>query len=416
MPRLHWIARLIAIILTFAPFGFWVWDAMLAGSSKFFFALAMLWLPSIVLSIITILIWESVADTWLVRFMYRVSFVGAWLNLAMAGLILYHIFGDYEAIVPDSLDSFLSIYGAFHFMLLLPAAMTFIPVSVLSLWRGGRKRSFLAIVALFVLIGSWLITSQRAEDSLRVQHDPCYEIVEGKLSSSYHGKGDWECVVYYETTLGESYFKTLDGADAASFENVGYAYAKDSRHVYDGEKRVDFVDRDSFRFLGSGYYADRERVFYGLSRPLAGADPSSFVVLPGNYYAKDADHVYFHESELLGADAASFSVITDGYAKDTGRVYYSGRTIEGAHPEYFKLFNPRCSTDNAHVFCYDTMLDGIDVRTFRPIGDSDYIRDEDTMYYLDRKVDGVNVSAFRITSRDCGTDGIITVCSGEIKR
>lgn len=248
MTRLHWMTKLIAIVFVFAPFNLWVWDALFFRVQGFAMVLALLWVPSIALAIVTILLWESAHDKWLVRLMSRISFVSAWVNLVLMVAFLVDIFVGSEAFpsVPVSMNDFLISLSAIYAMILLPAAMTFIPVHILYFSGDSRRRTVFSIAAPFVLVASWFVISQHGEDFLRSYHDPCYEVVEGKITSPYQVKDGRVCVVYYETVFGESFYRTLQGADVDSFEAIGYAYGKDKNRVYKGEEVLEAVDPSTF--------------------------------------------------------------------------------------------------------------------------------------------------------------------------
>lgn len=291
------------------------------------------------------------------------------------------------------------------------------------------KRKALIFISLIALL-YFAVAASTIVQTTRIKNDPCYRIIDGK-PPGYIVEADRVCVPESAGQY-ESYFRTLEGVDVATFEEVGAGFAKDARHVYYGDAVEDRFDPKTFRHIGNGYVADRALVAY-YDRFLEGADPKTFAVFPGNYYARDEKQVYFHDRAIPGADPLSFEVLAsqDAYGRDRARVYYSGRIIREADPASLVFLNDRVTKDRRHVFCTGSFLDGLDAETFKQIGGSDYLRDGDTLYYCEKKVEGVDVDALQVFPASksdqknrtiafspdaCGTDGKSVVCYGEIQR
>lgn len=289
------------------------------------------------------------------------------------------------------------------------------------------KRKILIVTVLTAFI---LAIGTSFWDAARVRNDPCYRIIDGK-TPSYIVEADRVCVPERAGQY-ESYLRTMEGVDVATFEEIGAGYARDERHVYHGDVIEDRFNPKTFRHIGRGYVADDALIAY-YGKFLEGADPKTFVVLSGNYYARDENQVYFNDRPVPGADPGSFEVLEkqEDYGRDREHVYYSGRMIREADPASFVFLNDRIAKDRAHVFCTGSLLNGLGAETFERIGESDYLRDGDVLYYCEKKVEGVDVDAFHvlpasksdsrnrtvaISLNDCGTDGKFVVCHGEIRR
>ncbi len=292
------------------------------------------------------------------------------------------------------------------------------------------KRKALIFISLIALL-YFAVAASTIVQTTRIKNDPCYRIIDGK-PPGYIVEADRVCVPESSGQY-ESYFRTLEGVDVATFEEVGAGFAKDARHVYYGDAVEDRFDPKTFRHIGNGYVADRALVAY-YDRFLEGADSKTFAVFPGNYYyARDENQVYFHDRAIPRADPDSFEAIAEHeeYGRDRKNVYYSGRIVSQANPASLVFLNDRVTKDQRHVFCNGSLLDGLDAETFEQIGRSDYLRDGDTLYYCEKKVEGIDVAAFHVlpaTKSDqknriravwldtCGTDGKSVVCDGEIWR
>lgn len=263
-------------------------------------------------------------------------------------------------------------------------------------------------------------------------NDPCYTRIDGK-SPVYILKNGRVCSIYAETTQGVSYFKTLEGADVNSFQifENGTGYAKDKNHVYYSGEIDDRFDVASFEPVGeSYYYRDKYRVVYQRTI-IAGADPATFTSFSSPYHGKDKNHVYYYEKILAEADPITFQTLSEhDYASDATHVFYTDFFIEGADPKTFRFLRALnfhgYTYDTDQVFANGTWLRNLDAKTFERVENSDYLRDSNSLYYLDKEVVGVDAGAFHtvavikkvapnsFSQGSCGTDGKVVVCSGDI--
>lgn len=148
----------------------------------------------------------------------------------------------------------------------------------------------------------------------------------------------------YETDHGRIYFgeELVAGADARSFQDLGFGYAKDAHNVYMNGRVLENVDPSTFRLKPRGnrrhhgqdreepeahrsYYKTKFNVYYGEKKLDAMA--SSFVELGGGY-AKDSFNVYYCGEKVKGAWASSFKYTGNGYGEDSFNAYYRGRKLE----------------------------------------------------------------------------------------
>lgn len=158
----------------------------------------------------------------------------------------------------------------------------------------------------------------------------------------------WAMMSYaqrYETDRGRVYFgsELMVEADARSFVDLGYGYAKDRYNVYMKGRVLENVDPSSFRLkvrsgrrnhskeqmeepvARRGYFKTKMNVYYGEKKLDAMA--SSFKELGGGY-AKDAFNVYYCGEKVEGAMASSFKYTGDGYGEDSFDAYFRGRKLK----------------------------------------------------------------------------------------
>ena len=139
-------------------------------------------------------------------------------------------------------------------------------------------------------------------------------------------------------------------ADARSFVDLGFGYAKDRWNVYLNGRLLEFVDPSTFRLkrgpalrhhgheevdaeAQKGYYKNQFNVYYGNKK--IDAQAATFEEL-GDGYAKDAFNVYYFGEKIKGSMAANFVILDGYYAKDAFNAYYRGKKVEGAFASTFK--------------------------------------------------------------------------------
>lgn len=161
-------------------------------------------------------------------------------------------------------------------------------------------------------------------------------------------------------------------ADARTFIDLGFGYAKDRDNVYLDGHILNFVDPATFSLKGRdnshsyehgdshkhgnwhehdrnqrGYYKTKFNVYYGDKKIDAVA--SSFKEIGGGY-AKDAFNVFLYGKKIDGATAATFKVLEGGYAKDAFNVFYYGMKVDGATASSFKYTGDGYAEDAFNAF------------------------------------------------------------------
>lgn len=170
----------------------------------------------------------------------------------------------------------------------------------------------------------------------------------------------------YEIERDRVFFgeEVLTQADARSFVDLGFGYAKDRWNVYLNGQLLEFVDPSTFRLkrgaalrhhgheevdagTHSGYYKTQFNVYYGNKK--IDANATTFVELGGGY-AKDAFNVYYFGEKIKGSMSANFVILDGGYAKDSFNAYYRGKKVEGAFASTFKSTGDGYAEDSFNVY------------------------------------------------------------------
>lgn len=218
----------------------------------------------------------------------------------------------------------------------------------------------------------------------------------------------------------------LHVADYDSFKAVEDGWFVDRKQVYyEGylarkcsNQRMPIADYDSFRVLNERYACDDKCVYY-TDTIIVGADPSTIRVVEGHLVMAQDKHCVYYEgkatevkdfatlvshplkdsrgtfyteganiytSDLLkmpeGTDMASLRRVNDyrDWYADRNRVYYENRIIPNADPRKIEIFpvyylsedyasnnnkNSYYSHDGTHVYYQDSLMEGVDIATFK---------------------------------------------------
>lgn len=164
--------------------------------------------------------------------------------------------------------------------------------------------------------------------------------------------------------------QVLAGADAATFRELGFGYAKDAYSVYYRGEVLEFVNPATFE-VGAKF---TRRHTIGDKKPISSAPQAAAATAEkrgdkkekgargllsaiglgaeesGHYEVNDGEVVYNGQTVKL-ADAATFEVLKAGYARDRRRAYYMGRVISGAlGGAQFNYLGDDYATDGLHTY------------------------------------------------------------------
>lgn len=205
--------------------------------------------------------------------------------------------------------------------------------------------------------------------------DPCYRTIEHSEfregSPVYERRGNRVCMQYeYEEPkrAGNHYFfwKTVKGADPATFREIAPEYFADKRAVYFRDLEMKGAGPETFQILGNRYAKDEDQIFW--REKVLPADYTSFVVLPGPVWtARDRQAIYRDGEKIVVADPHTFEVLGSYYAKDQSHVYFTDSNVEimeGADPVTFKLTEDRKgyadAQDKEHTYYFGKQVNDPD--------------------------------------------------------
>ena len=185
----------------------------------------------------------------------------------------------------------------------------------------------------------------------------------------------------YDVRQGGVFYRGIRvrGADAQSFVELGFGYAKDRHRVYMNGRQLPYVDPDGFSLVDvSGF--DK----YGLDYPDIDDGPA-WDKESCSGYIKTSHNVLYHGRVLAGASASSFVDLGWGYAKDSFNAYYKGRKID-ASAGALKVLGGGYAKDSFAVFYLGNKVNGASVNSFKYLGKG-YAEDNFSTYYRGAKVE-----------------------------
>ncbi|MHA7058037.1 DKNYY domain-containing protein [Aquimarina sp. M1] len=201
--------------------------------------------------------------------------------------------------------------------------------------------------------------------------------------------------LYYLHDSDEEGFKILEGADAKTYEPLGYDFAKDKNFIYHNNEKCTVVDHGSFEIINDQFCKDVNGVYhYWYGQPILkveNANPSKIISLTDSHI-RDDQNVYFYLSHrgfenidkvitLPFQDSEQISFFEDhSLLKIDDRIFYEGLLVENADASTFKDLEYGYAKDVNHVFFHGKMVEGADVKTFKYNDDKYTFSDKNHIY------------------------------------
>ena len=208
--------------------------------------------------------------------------------------------------------------------------------------------------------------------------------------------------IYYKS--GEKVLK-LDGVDKDSFEVMKFGnYGKDKNSVFYHNRKLDGVKPIGFEELDERF-ATYEGVLFNNGKKVEGVRriESGDMDMNGleririsdrwdlgySNYFKNKDGIYYAGKskflKLNGADKDTFSVTFKGkYGKDKNSVYYQDKKMDGVKPSEFMELNDVFAKDRNNIYIDGKRLENFEARDFL-ILDEKRFEYKNKKYYYDKK-------------------------------
>ncbi|MBT3817356.1 MAG: DKNYY domain-containing protein [Candidatus Magasanikbacteria bacterium] len=170
----------------------------------------------------------------------------------------------------------------------------------------------------------------------------------------------------------------LDDVDPQSFIYLSSGYFKDKDHVFLNKKMIKKADSDTFEYIHSEYSKDKSAVFLE-GEILADADPATFKHIDDEYW-QDSTHIFYEGESLIDVNTSTFERISERYAKDNTHIFFKSKIVDQVDYSSFEWLSYDIAKDKNHVFTYGNILPAVDVDTYRC---SERGSCEDDTFYFD---------------------------------
>lgn len=164
--------------------------------------------------------------------------------------------------------------------------------------------------------------------------------------------------IYYKERYPENLI-LIDGADINTFEIIGLCasmemsrsyYSKDKKYVYINSEKSNSIDAKSFEYFGS--FANGDGMPYSIS------------------ISRDKNHVYFACGVAMDfVDKDSFKILGSGYSKDDKKAYYLDHILNKANSESFRVIKYQKTKELYGNFALDknyVFFEGVILRDVDP--------------------------------------------------
>ena len=170
------------------------------------------------------------------------------------------------------------------------------------------------------------------------------------------------------------------------------------------------IDKATFQEIDAVYAKDKNGVYVWENRgwkKLEGIDPITFQIInisgSARRYLKDKNGIYNIDGnsdnlvlEKLPYDPQTYEVINQLYSKDKNNIYYLNRKIIGVDLPTFQIGSDGFSKDKNNIYLEGKKILGVDRDTIKII-ELPYIKDKNNVYYGNKKIEGADKNTFELT-------------------
>jgi len=207
---------------------------------------------------------------------------------------------------------------------------------------------------------------------------------------------------YYH--INKNHFKALkilEDADAKTFIQINFDFAKDKNFVYQNYNRCDSLDVNSFNVINQRFCKDHKGIYYySYGNPLHKIEEANIaeVISLTDNYIRDDKNVYFYvgykSSERFDQVVAipfknskNISFFKDvELIKIDANIYYQSNLIKNVDASSFEELQYGYTKDKNHVFFNGELVEGADANTFRYNDKTYNFTDKNHTYEIGEKV------------------------------
>ena len=169
------------------------------------------------------------------------------------------------------------------------------------------------------------------------------------------------------------------------------------------------IDKATFQEIDAVYAKDKNGVYVWENRgwkKLEGIDPITFQIInisgSARRYLKDKNGIYNIDGnsdnlvlEKLPYDPQTYEVINQLYSKDKNNIYYLNRKIIGVDLPTFQIGSDGFLKDKNNIYLEGKKILGVDRDTIKII-ELPYIKDKNNVYYGNKKIEGADKNTFEL--------------------
>ncbi|SEL85268.1 DKNYY family protein [Aquimarina amphilecti] len=207
--------------------------------------------------------------------------------------------------------------------------------------------------------------------------------------------------LYYLDDSEAEGFKILEDADAKTYEQLSYDFARDKNFIYRNNEKCIEVDHGSFDIVNDQFCRDIQGVYhYQYGEPLLKIDDANIseIVSLTSSHIRDDKNVYFYltyrgadyiqelvklpfknRNEIAFFEDASLLKIDD-------QIFYQGLIIEEVDAATFSELDYGYAKDINYVFFHGEIVEGADVNTFKYNTSNYTFSDKNYIYEVGKKV------------------------------
>lgn len=208
----------------------------------------------------------------------------------------------------------------------------------------------------------------------------------------------------------------LAGADAVTFQALGYDYARDRSKAWYKDNTFSVADVNSLEALDTRFAKDKVMAYLD-RKPILGSHGPSFTLID-NSYARDTSRYYYisgtgNDERIapIPCDLASFRMVDLTYSMDKDHVFHQGAIMKGALPGSFTVLGSSYAKDQQSVFFRNARIVCADPATFMLFtenensrGETYYAKDKDHIYVNAEVFPNVDRASFRILNEKYTAD------------
>jgi hypothetical protein len=204
-----------------------------------------------------------------------------------------------------------------------------------------------------------------------------YEEKNGKIYHQWIHGGSWTKKESLVKEADASSFEVIEN-------DIHLDLAKDKNHVFKDASVIEHADPSTFSQIKEYYWKDKDHVyllqFGGTECRIPNADPETFVIIEDYLWAKDSKNVYHGVGKLEYVNPKMFTAIDEDWGRDDRFYYYHNSKIDSLDYETAEIVSRDYIKDKNSLFFQDRLVKGANPKTFKADGVGSFGHDDRYMF------------------------------------